>query len=87
MDTPANAAPKDVRTIPLREEITKRARQIWEQNGSPSDRDEEFWLKAEREVLGADQSIRVEGNGAVDAKQYTESTDANGAKAKRKGKK
>ena len=30
--------------------IRRRARQIWEQNGRPSGRDEEFWLQAEREL-------------------------------------
>ncbi len=86
MDNPANAAPINTSAVPLREEISKRARQIWEESGSPSGRDEEFWLKAEREVLGADQSVRADGAGFVDAKQFAESTDANGAKAKRKKK-
>lgn len=27
-----------------------RAREIWEQNGRPSGRDEEFWLQAETEI-------------------------------------
>jgi DUF2934 family protein len=87
MENSVTAAPKDVRAIPLREEISRRAHQIWEENGQPNGRDDEFWLTAEREVLGADQSIRAEGKGAVDAKQFSESTDANGAKAKRKEKK
>jgi len=87
MENTATQAPKDVRTVPLREEISRRARQIWEENGSPHGRDDEFWLKAEREVLGADSSVRAVGNGSVDAKQFSEATDANGAKAKRKNKK
>jgi hypothetical protein len=30
--------------------ISTRAREIWEQNGRPSDRDLEFWLQAEAEI-------------------------------------
>jgi hypothetical protein len=45
----------------MREEITARARAIWEQNGQPSGRDLEFWLQAESEISGAtgrDQSAQ-----------------------------
>ena len=35
---------------PSQNRIRRRARQIWEQNGRPSGRDEEFWLQAEREL-------------------------------------
>jgi DUF2934 family protein len=31
--------------------ISTRAREIWEQNGRPSDRDLEFWLQAESEII------------------------------------
>ena len=34
----------------IRQEITVRAREISEQNGRPSGRDEEFWLQAETEI-------------------------------------
>jgi hypothetical protein len=34
----------------IRQEITVRAREIWEQNGRPPDRDVEFWLQAEFEI-------------------------------------
>jgi hypothetical protein len=34
----------------MRQEIGARARQIWEQNGCPIGRDEEFWLQAESEI-------------------------------------
>jgi Protein of unknown function (DUF2934) len=33
-----------------RQGISARAREIWEQNGRPSDRDLEFWLQAEAEI-------------------------------------
>lgn len=78
----ADAAPKDTRTLPLRDAIAQRARQIWEQSGRPTGQDEEFWLKAELEVLGADPNVRAEGSGAVSADQYTATTDANAAKRK-----
>jgi hypothetical protein len=30
--------------------ISTRARELWEQNGRPADRDLEFWLQAEAEI-------------------------------------
>jgi hypothetical protein len=39
-----------------REEITARARALWEQNGRPSGRDLEFWLQAESEITAAIES-------------------------------
>jgi uncharacterized protein YcbX len=34
----------------VKQEITVRAQEIWEQNGRPSGRDLEFWLQAESEI-------------------------------------
>jgi len=34
--------------------IRSRAREIWEENGRPSGRDEEFWYQAEREFREAE---------------------------------
>jgi hypothetical protein len=34
--------------------IRKRAREIWEENGRPAGRDEEFWFQAEREFQEAE---------------------------------
>jgi hypothetical protein len=34
--------------------IRIRAREIWEENGRPSGRDQEFWFQAEREFLEAE---------------------------------
>jgi hypothetical protein len=34
----------------IKQEITIRAHELWEQNGSPSGRDLEFWLQAESEI-------------------------------------
>jgi hypothetical protein len=33
-----------------KEEIRARSRELWEQNGRPAGRDEEFWLQAESEL-------------------------------------
>ena len=37
------------------EAIKKRARELWEDNGRPSDRDLEFWLRAEEELQEAEE--------------------------------
>ena len=34
----------------IRHETRTRARELWEQNGRPSGRDQEFWLQAESEI-------------------------------------
>jgi hypothetical protein len=34
----------------IKQEVSVRAREIWEQNGRPSGRDLEFWLQAESEI-------------------------------------
>ena len=39
----------------IKQEIRARARQIWEQNGCPADRDVEFWLQAESEISERDR--------------------------------
>lgn len=39
----------------IKQEITQRAKAIWEEHGRPAGRDLEFWLQAESEVRGCDQ--------------------------------
>jgi hypothetical protein len=39
----------------IKQEITTRAHELWEQNGSPSGRDLEFWLQAESEISERDR--------------------------------
>jgi hypothetical protein len=39
---------------PSKNRIRRRAREIWEENGRPSGRDEEFWFEAEREFREAE---------------------------------
>jgi hypothetical protein len=34
----------------LKQSITERARQLWEEDGRPEGRDTEYWLKAEDEL-------------------------------------
>ena len=43
---------------PDEKRIRKRAREIWEENGRPAGRDEEFWFQAEREFREADELAR-----------------------------
>jgi hypothetical protein len=41
------------RSNPSNEEISKRAREIWTQRGSPDGEDLDHWYQAERELLEA----------------------------------
>ena len=40
----------------IKQQISARAREIWEQNGRPADRDLEFWLQAESEISGRNRN-------------------------------
>jgi hypothetical protein len=40
---------------PDEDRIRRRAREIWEENGQPAGRDEEFWFQAEREFREAEE--------------------------------
>lgn len=44
---------------PTEKEITNRAYQIWERNGKPEGRDEEFWHLAQQELRNEDKSSPV----------------------------
>jgi Protein of unknown function (DUF2934) len=41
---------------PSEKEIAARAYKLWEQNGQPEGREEEFWRLAEQELLNEDKS-------------------------------
>jgi DUF2934 family protein len=84
MEPAARSAPANISNLPLHDAISQRAREIWEQSGRVSGRDEEFWLTAEREILGADAGAKAEGHGTVSSNQLAESTDANHAKRDRR---
>jgi len=43
---------------PDEEHIRVRAREIWDENGRPSGRDEEFWYQAERELREAEELVK-----------------------------
>jgi hypothetical protein len=43
--------------------IRNRAREIWEENGRPAGRDEEFWFQAEREFREAEDLAKRSGEG------------------------
>jgi Protein of unknown function (DUF2934) len=46
---------------PSENRIRRRAREIWEENGRPAGRDEEFWFQAEREFREAEELAREVG--------------------------
>src|SRR4051794_27126164 len=47
---------------PSEARIRRRAREIWEENGKPQGRDQEFWFQAEREFREAEELAgRVNG--------------------------
>ena len=50
---------------PSHEEVTRRAEEIWREKGCPSDRDEEIWLEAERQ-LSARSATPSPSGGAQD---------------------
>ena len=41
--------------------IRERAREIWQENGRPAERDLEFWLQAEREFREAEDLAKDSG--------------------------
>jgi hypothetical protein len=41
---------------PSKKEIAARAYKLWEQNGQPEGREDEFWHLAEQELLNEDKS-------------------------------
>jgi hypothetical protein len=41
------------------ERIRERARQLWEQAGSPQGRDEEFWYEAENQIDKDDKDAKI----------------------------
>jgi Zn-dependent oligopeptidase len=46
---------------PEEAKIRNRAREIWEENGRPVGRDEEFWFQAEREFREAEDLAKRNG--------------------------
>jgi hypothetical protein len=48
------------------EQISKRAREIWEREGRPEGRDKEHWLQAESELRRASEQGQNEAGVAVE---------------------
>jgi len=42
--------PEDMAGVPDEDEIRRRAYELWEADGRPDGRDEEYWHRAEREL-------------------------------------
>jgi len=74
--TTAGAMPTDVRRTPLHDEIAQQARTLWEHYGRPEGRDQEIWLEAERQLLGADPKVRKIGAGAVSSPLFAQRASA-----------
>lgn len=61
-------ATPDLRSRPLHEDIAACARELWRKYGCPVGRDEQIWLEAERQLLGADRNVaRVGGSTSAEA--------------------
>lgn len=56
------------------EDISQRARELWEHYGRPEGRDTEIWLEAERQLLGVDSQVEGSNNTSVSAPAFDEST-------------
>src|SRR5262249_27338013 len=54
----AQSAPSDSEAEPREQKIPRRAYELWEQDGRPDGRDDDYWHRAEREIAAesADQS-------------------------------
>jgi hypothetical protein len=55
------------------EEISARARELWQKNGSPAGRDNEFWLAAEHELNRDRDDVAQEQHGDVTPPRSTPS--------------
>jgi hypothetical protein len=56
MEKPVQESGKE----PTKEQVTRRAYQLWEQAGKPEGRDQEFYHQAERELAGQAQEITAD---------------------------
>ena len=65
--SPALPVPGETRTVPLHQQIASQAYTLWKNYGRPAGRDETIWMEAERQVLGADRNVDLQGGGALAA--------------------
>lgn len=94
-ETPSGQTP-DLRQRPLHDDISACARRLWESYGQPSGRDEQIWLEAEQQLLGADPQVKSDNEGgAVSAETLREAevapraaaTPSQSAKSSKSGRK
>lgn len=55
-----------------REDISQRARELWEGYGRPAGRDQEIWLEAERQLREIDSIMKATGFISVSSAAYDE---------------
>jgi hypothetical protein len=70
--------PTTTQRQPTQEEISARAHRYYQEAGAPNGRDDEFWLRAERD-------LQDELNSETEASPQTESAAARKNGGKRKG--
>ncbi len=67
-----SAVQRDIASPASQENISQRARELWEGYGRPVGRDEEIWLEAERQLLGVDPEVEGMGGISVSAPIFDE---------------
>jgi len=67
---------------PSHEDISQRARELWESYDRPQGRDEAIWLEAERQLLGIDPNVESKDNIAVSARDFSQSGDQGKTRAR-----
>lgn len=72
----------DTFTPPSHEDISRRARELWERHGRPEGRDQEIWLEAERQLLGVDPLVEGKEDAPISSSQF----DPDVSQGKRPGK-
>jgi hypothetical protein len=60
MSAPSLAKQTSIETLPLEEQIRRRAYELYLQRGNQAGSDIEDWLQAEKEILRAESDARVD---------------------------
>ena len=60
MSAPTLAKQTPVETLPLEEQIRRRAYELYLQRGNQAGSDSEDWLQAEAEILRAERDARID---------------------------
>jgi len=61
--------PTDQKTALSQDEIAKLAWQLWEKEGSQHGRDQEYWYRAEQQLLAASQKEITRANNPAPARK------------------